>query len=117
MSVLEIPREWPRESDNLAVLTRWLADNGNTAKTVADAVASPEGFVVEYVIARAIVMHEALTGHQCLNTGNEYEWYCDPGDGTTVCYWKVHVSEWKTQLTVFDSDGATMIVRMPNPVN
>lgn len=117
MSVVEIPREWPGESDNLAVLTRWLAERGNTAKTVADAVATPAQFVVEFVIARAIVTHEATTGHQCLNHGNDYDWYCDPGDGKTVCEWEIHVSPLRSQVTIVDAEGIPTKVRIPNPVN
>jgi hypothetical protein len=45
--------EWWQDHDNIVLLTRHMADTGETADTVADAVAKPWKFEDEFVIAWA----------------------------------------------------------------
>ena len=67
--------------DDLVLLTSWLAEVGESAKTVAYAVEKPWKYADELSLAKAVQTHEAehSTGpvHQCQPRGDG-SWYCGP---------------------------------------
>jgi hypothetical protein len=79
--------------DDLIVLTDWLAERGESAKTVAYAVEKPWKYAAELSLAKAVLEHETSfkSGpvHQC-QPRDDGSWYCGvewSGDVENFCDW------------------------------
>jgi hypothetical protein len=87
-------------SDDLIVLTAWLAERGHSARSVAYAVEKPWKYLDELSLAKAVLDHETSfkSGpvHQCQEASDgSGRWVCGPEWDHGVeqfCDW-----EWKSE--------------------
>lgn len=92
---VELP--WYAVHANLVLLTRYLADGGWEAETIADAVEKPWKYEPEYRAARAVADHEhAHPRHhvEWLSHQGANAWYCTAGDDG--CDWAYPPTEGAT---------------------
>lgn len=77
----DLPHNWQDDRDHLRILTRWLAERGHKALTVAEAVEEPENYRDELRTALALGAHEWATEH-IVNVTNDTSVYCNDCEWT-----------------------------------